>query len=438
MNMTKNTNINNCERLNLEDKMHHQCMRGHVRVFRQNIETGETTLWSDKDNVIVLGGSQYVLMKMLGLHLDSSHGVNYDDIGKDTSLVVPDLNNSGVYQLGVDPEHYSVMEDDISSKHFVQGFMIGNGGSGEDAITSKNTNYSFMALRNPIPFQQTQTELSSTISNQYLGNLRVGSSSFSKSYYIKKFDNRPHIYHNWWRDGKRWDELDPVTQNDLGPNPINGAGKTDRIETYADIHFSLNEDDCISYFNHEGSNQTAMVNELGLVAYDNIPGTRSCVTEIYNKSIKRILTLIYDDKRNVNTADSELLTLCSSVHNTIKPLLYSYNNLKMNNFIDILALILTFTAGNIDYQTIQTKLNNVDDNIGVESYYNRNGVLVYLTDNFLTILTESEFDGDAVNNIPGLTTDEAQRIKLVTYYTFNSIPLQSNYRIIIDYRIYAN
>ena len=434
--MSINKSIDGLSKLDLNDDMHYHCMRGHVRVYRQNIETGETSLWSDKDNVIVLGGAQFILMKMLGLHLDSSHGTNYDDIGQDTTLVVPDLNNSGVYQLGVDPENYSVMEEDISAEHYVQGFMIGNGGSGEDAVTSKNTNYSFMTLRNPIPFQQTQTELDSRISNQYLGSLRVGSSSFSKSYYIKKFDDRPHIYHNWWRDGKRWDELDPVTQNDLGPNPINGAGKTDRIETYAEINFSLSEDDCISYFNHEGSNQAAIVNELGLVAYDTIPGTRSLITQLYHKSIKKILNIIYDNNRDAKTADDELLALCSSTHTALYSTIYGYGNTKMNNFIDTLALIKTFAVGNIDYTNLQNKLSNIDDNIGVEAFYNRNGVLVYITDNFLSILSESEFNGS--ETLEGLTNDEAQRIKLVTYYTFNSIPLESNYRIIINYRIYAN
>ena len=81
-------------------------------------------------------------------------------------------------------------------------------------------------------------------------------------------------------------------------------------------------------------------------------------------------------------------------------------------------------------------MSNIDDNIGVEAFYNRNGVLVYITDNFLSILSESEFNGS--ETLEGLTNDEAQRIKLVTYYTFNSIPLESNYRIIINYRIYAN
>ena len=38
--------------------------------------------------------------------------------------------------------------------------MPSNGGSGEDSITTKNTDYSFISLRNPIPFQQTQAQVS--------------------------------------------------------------------------------------------------------------------------------------------------------------------------------------------------------------------------------------------------------------------------------------
>ena len=38
----------------------------------------------------------------------------------------------------------------------------------------------------------------------------------------------------------------------------------------------------------------------------------------------------------------------------------------------------------------------------------------------------------------GMGVDEAQRIKLITYFTFNSIPLQEDWRMKINYRIYAN
>ena len=66
------------------------------------------------------------------------------------------------------------------------------------------------------------------------------------------------------------------------------------------------------------------------------------------------------------------------------------------------------------------------DNIEVEALYNQKQEFIYSTDKFLHYLASSDFDA--------LTTDEAQRIKLITYYTFNSIPLQENCKVLISYR----
>ena len=68
--------------------------------------------------------------------------------------------------------------------------------------------------------------------------------------------------------------------------------------------------------------------------------------------------------------------------------------------------------------------------IEVTAYYNQKQDYVYEDDKFKEYLDSADFDA--------LTTDEAQRIKLITYYTFNSIPLQENWRTLINYRIYAN
>ena len=87
------------------------------------------------------------------------------------------------------------------------------------------------------------------------------------------------------------------------------------------------------------------------------------------------------------------------------------------------------TAGSIDYTVFQDALDDTT-NIGVEAFYNQSGTFIYATDRFLEYLSADEFRN--------LTTDEAQRIKLITYYTFNAIPLQSNWKILINYRIYAN
>ena len=399
-------------------------LKGVVSIFVEDINTGERTLWYQDHNTFVISGMQWILMKMFGLYLDSSHNKSYEDIGKDTTVIIPDLNSSDVYQLGVDPSNYSMMNSDISENHFVQGFMIGNGGSGEDSISTKNTDYTFTKLRNPIPFQQTQTSLSSDISGKYLGMLRTGASSFSKSYYIKKFDDIPHIYHSWWSEGQKWDYVDPVSQNDLGPDAVNGVGKTNRVETYCEVKMSLSEDDCISYFNHEGSTQTATVNELGLVAFDAVYGTRSIIEQLYVKKIKEFINIVYDNKRTIS--DEEVIALATDIK-TVMEQLKTYNQSNINAFISVVESVTT--SESVDYTDIQTALSS-DENIAVDAYYNQNGDYGYANDQFLTHMNDEVFND--------LTTDEAQRIKLITYYTFKSIPLQSNWKIHINYRIYAN
>ena len=149
-----NVNIN--DMLGFYDKTDKPpCLKGVVEIQRENKLTGEKEFVGRSTNIIPISGYQWILMKMFGLYLDSSHSKQYEDIGRDTSLIIPDLNNPGVYQIGVDPSKYTPMSSDISDNHFIQGFMIGNGGSGEDAITTKNTDYSFMKLSISIPFQQT-------------------------------------------------------------------------------------------------------------------------------------------------------------------------------------------------------------------------------------------------------------------------------------------
>ena len=413
-------------------------LRGVVEISRTNIETGETEVLSKSHNTITISGSQYLLMKLFNLFMDTSHKIPYENIGRDTNLVIPDMNVSG---FGVDPANYTPMEQNISDTHFVQGFMVGNGGSGEDSITTKNTDYSFISLRNPIPFQQTQTALNSSIAGKYLGVLRNGDMSFSKNYYIKKFDDRPHIYHGWYTEDQSWDYIDPVSPNDLGPNALNGVGKTNRIESYIECNMSIDtlNNDCMSYFSHEGQTQTALINELGLVAWDAEYGNRSIIETLYTDKIKPLINLIFDNNRgedantNVIALANEIITICDSlvVGGETTPL-SSYGQSNINAFLDVCNDIISTQETSITDTTWNNWQNDLSavTNIEVVGAYNQNGVLLYTTDKFLMYLSSSEFDS--------LTNDEAQRIRLVTYYTFASIPLQSNWKISIKYRIYAN
>lgn len=412
-------------------------LRGHVKIMLENQDTKEKKLWYEDDNIIPISGYQWILMKMFGLHLDSIHdpNISYEDIGQDTSVVIPDLNDDGQLKIGRDPKGdattgYTTITEEIPAEHFIQGFLVGNGGAGEDAITTKNTDYSFIKLRNPIPFQQTTADvgLDSSIAGKYLGVYR-NTGSNDRSYYIKKFDDKAHIYHNWWRDGQRWDYLDPVTQDDLGPGAKN-TPKTNRIETYAQVEMSIDvkNDDCLGYYRHEGNNQSAVINELGLVAFDTVPGARSIIEKLYQYRIKRIIEVIFDDNRSAS-ADDEVKALAAEIVTVLTTEIGE--QIAQSNIAAFLTTMqnLSSTLGEINYVDYQNDLSDVN-NIGVQAFYNQNHTFQYATDQFLEYLASSEF--------ADLSTDEAQRIKMITYYTFNSIPLQENWKVLISYRIYAN
>ena len=425
------------ENLSLRELMDHQHgLFGEVTIHRRNKLTGETTFWYQDHNIIPISGMQWILMKMFGLYLDTPHGVSYENLGKDTTLVIPELNQSSVMGIGVKPVDYSTMDENISSNHICQGFMIGNGGSGEDQLTTKNTDYSFIKLRNPIPFQQTQSTLPSEISAKYMGKLQTGPTAFAKSYYIKRFDETPHIYHSWWKDGQKWDYVDPVVPNDLGPNAPNGAGKTNRIETYVECKLTLSEDDFVTYFSHDGNNQTPAINELGLVAFDaTASGDHSTLERLYQTTIKPIIDIIFANA--TSEADiAYLKQLSQYAYEQLTPLANRYQQENLELFaIDLGNLYTALNAiqpgQSVDtlYASMREQFSS-DDEISVKAYYDQNSVYQFSTDSYMDLVNTIDFPADDM--------EDGQRIKLITYYTFKSIPIEENWETLINYRIYAN
>ena len=417
-----------------DDNKHY--LKGVIEISKRNKITGEIKPVHRGTNIISISGMQWILMKMFGLYLDAPHAVSYEQLGKDTNLVIPELNQSGIMGIGVKPENYSTMKYPIAREHIVQGFMVGNGGSGEDQMTTKNTNYSFINLRNPIPFQQTQTTLPNEDAGKYLGIYNQPSSQdYAKSYFIKRFDDTPHIYHSWWKDGQKWDTVDPVTPDDLGPNAVNGAGKTDRIETYVECKLSLSESDCMAYFSHEGNTQTPVINELGLVAFDTTAdGDRSILEGLYTTHIKTILDIVFDNKRRVDDPDvvaymKSLTDEAITVLDTIAVQKYDIENTQPNLYAFYQTLLTIQSSETVNFEAVQEALSS-SDNIAVVALYNQHGDYQYETDDYMDCLYSDTFDTAESN--------EAQRIKLITYYTFKAIAIEENWETLINYRIYAN
>ena len=109
----------------------------------------------------------------------------------------------------------------------------------------------------------------------------------------------------------------------------------------------------------------------------------------------------------------------------------SYGETHINNFIDLVGTLLNADPSIIAWESIQDELSDTT-NIEVEALYNQAGTFKEETDKFTYYMSSEAFQVD------DFSVDEAQRIKLFTYFTFNSIPLQENWRLKINYRIYAN
>ena len=408
-------------------------LHGHVSIYREDPETKELSLWDESDNIIPISGYQWILMKMFDLYLDSNHNVRFENKTQDTTIEIPDLNYSDQLNIGTNPSAYKFMDTNISESHFIQGFMVGNGGGAEDGITAKNTDYSFIKLRNPIPFQQTDTTLDPSIAGQYLGVYRGSSSSSAKSFYIKKFDKTPHIYHSWWKSGQSWDYVDPVKQSDLGPDAQSGNPKTNRIESYVSCSLTISDTDCQSFFNNEGNTQSAVINELGLVAYDASYGTRTIIETLYNQKIKPFLDIVFAHQKEADYTSEEKYET-AALAEEIYQVLYnefvskSYSQENIDAFYQtILNVRQMVAAETLDFGAIKEEVS-AEENIAVVAYYNQSGLYVYEEDSFINDLNEVAFPD----------FDEAQRIKLITYYTFRSIPIQTNTHWKIDYRIYCS
>ena len=430
MNMNISDFLSLNDKTSINDNTSHG-IHGHVTIYRRNKTTGEKTFWYEDDNVISISGMQTILMKILNLHLDSYHSNEQsDNRGRDTNLVIPDLNES--LGIGTSPTNYTTMEEDIAADYFIQGFMVGTGGDGEDTISVKNTNYSFVNLRRPIPFQQSNS-LDPSIAGKYCGVYQPTNSTI-KSYYIKKFDELPHIYHSWWVDGQRWDYVDPVVPEDLGPNSQNGTGKTNRIETYAECKLSIDESDCKQFFENAGNNEPAKLSELGLVAFDTTIGSRDTLERMYQRQVTEMLNIIYNDSRS-STADNVVKAYAENIINLMTEAFSETFGVttqpNLNEFQTTCSDIVG-TAGALNYNVLKLAFSN-ENNIGVTAYYNQDGAYQYETDKFMTYLNDT-----SDQSIAKLTNAEAQRIKLITYYTFNPIPLEENCEILIDYRLYAN
>lgn len=221
----------------------------------------------DRDeNIIPIGGYQYVFNKLFNIGLD-----------QETTLRVGDLNDEApLMKIGVPRAEYKSIHYNaemstgvaglnpmsginISGNHFIFGFMIGDGASKEDNVTAIAPNYKDRVLFRPIPFRMSNDNFKMPDAKYYGKAISAPNNNGERitSYYIKRFDDpKPHIIHSYVSDNPN--ELQIVDDT------VFFSTSSTPIESYVEINFSLSQYDCRNYFTSTDS--TPRISEIGLVA----------------------------------------------------------------------------------------------------------------------------------------------------------------------------
>lgn len=258
---------------------HQSGLRGHV-IFgigkhlvkytdpfgKESYRTEFDKVLFESDNIVTIGGYQFVFDKLFNIGLD-----------QETTLRVGDLNDeSPQMKIGVDRANYQSINYNaecnlldgsiqplgginISARNFIFGFMIGDGGSKEDNITSIASDYKNRSLYHAIPFRMSNdgSELTTAELNQYYGKYTssaINGGTPVTSYYVKKFsDPAPHIVHMWVdADGSYVDDT------------VFSSTSSNAIESYVEMNIDITDKDGRGYFTSTGT--TPRINEIALVS----------------------------------------------------------------------------------------------------------------------------------------------------------------------------
>ena len=148
---------------------------------------------------------------------------------------------------------------------------------------------------------------------------------------------------------------------------------------------------------------------------------------------KDIIKIIFNNNRTTSDV-TRLISLSKAADIVLKENLADTTQTNIAAFMTQISDISVSDESSINFDNLQIALNS-DTNIGVEALYNSNGMFMYESDNYLKYVSEAAF---SITDTDKRITDEAQRIKLITYYTFNALPVESDWETLIYYRIYAN
>ena len=211
--------------------------KGQNKTFRTSIDAFDqfgNVLFSKAQNNVVLGGSIYVLEKLLNVR---------------ANLQVADLNSIVSIMNGSTYNNVVANTQTWPKEHYICLWGIGIDGSGENIGSVRNVNFyereigsNGNLLSGMIPFRVVNTDLSDTDKTKYFFHNPMSEEGYT-GYYLKTFSNPPVIRACF--DDSIDDEVDGTEVT----SSIHNTNRTDNIEVFAEIMLFLSKKDVREYFN---------------------------------------------------------------------------------------------------------------------------------------------------------------------------------------------
>ena len=216
----------------------------HKSPFRTRITTMDefgNVLFDFEQNLVLLGGAITTLEKLWNIR---------------SALTVDTINNI----CSINPAEQT--EGVLPQEHCVCLWGVGIGGCGDAFGSVRDVKYyereignNGMAKTEMLPFRVVATPFTDDNAEKYFlmdayGNDRV-------AYYAKTFDEEPYI-RSLWKDGAEGEDGTEVIDG------VHDTTRTDDIETFVEMHMTLDKTDLREYFSLNGEIEMARVNTIGL------------------------------------------------------------------------------------------------------------------------------------------------------------------------------
>ena len=256
------------------------------------------TVVFEKENMIVLGGSLFILEKVFGHRMRNSSNVVVSVPTIDN--LIPDENYKIAYRETVFGDKYT-SDADYNASNTVCLFGLGIGGSDETLSGVADVHYQDANVSQMIPLREVEKDEYISNDNHAKYWCRCAPEGFDYiRYYLKSIEG--YSIKSLWKDSDNEAEGSEVSVDTVNTS----SNYITPIETFIELTLNITRDDINEYFNHNANTEIARINSIGLFTGIKRPlATPIVVTDGYQRT-EEYWDIKLFSKLNVNNEVFEL------------------------------------------------------------------------------------------------------------------------------------